>query len=185
MNQAEKRVFLIRELLNELPRYKDTAIPTSPQEQKRLLDQGKKQAAEKTDRNNELLSQLNAMEARLKEISSLKIHIINYIRTKDVYQEYHQHGNSKKFAATHEQELAMHREAKKAFEALDLKKLPSVKSLSAEYESILEEKKRLYAEYRQVHEQMREMLTVRANMEQMLKQDEALKEQERSRANVR
>ena len=145
----------------------------------------KKQAAEKTDRNNELLSQLNAMEARLKEISSLKIHIINYIRTKDIYQEYHQHGNSKKFATAHEQELAMHREAKKAFEALDLKKLPSVKSLSAEYESILEEKKRLYAEYRQVHEQMREMLTVRANMEQMLKQDEALKEQERSRANVR
>ena len=44
---------------------------------------------------------------------------------------------------------------------------------------------RSYAEYRQVHEQMREMLTVRANMEQMLKQDEALKEQERSRANVR
>ena len=30
-----------------------------------------------------------------------------------------------------------------------------------------------------------QMLTVRANMEQMLKQDEALKEQERSRTNVR
>ena len=37
MNQTERRVFLIRELLNELPRYKDTAIPASPQEQKRLL----------------------------------------------------------------------------------------------------------------------------------------------------
>ena len=34
-------------------------------------------------------------------------------------------------------------------------------------------------------EQMTEMHTVRANMEQMLKQDEALKEQERSRTNVR
>ena len=79
----------------------------------------------------------------------------------------------------------MHREAKKAFDELGLKKLPTVKSLSEEYEKILEEKKRLYAEYRQVHEQMQEMLTVRANMEQMLKQDEAMKEQERSRANVR
>ena len=145
----------------------------------------KKQATEKTNRNNELLSQLNAMEARLKQISSLKIQIVNYVRTRDVYQEYRQHGYSKKFAAAHEQEIAMHREAKKAFDELGLKKLPTVKSLSEEYEKILEEKKRLYAEYRQVHEQMQEMLTVRANMEQMLKQDEAMKDQERSRANVR
>ena len=145
----------------------------------------KKQATEKTNRNNELLSQLNAMEARLKQISSLKIQIVNYVRTRDVYQEYRQHGYSKKFAAAHEQELAMHREAKKAFDESGLKKLPTIKSLSEEYEKILEEKKRLYTEYRQVHEQMQEMLTVRANMEQMLKQDEAMKDQERSRVNVR
>ena len=106
-------------------------------------------------------------------------------KTKDVYQEYHKHGNSKKFAAEHEQELVMHKAAKQAFDALGLKKLPTVKSLSAEYDQLVSEKKKLYAEYRQVHEQMTEMLTVRANMEQMLKQDEALKEQERSRANVR
>ena len=79
----------------------------------------------------------------------------------------------------------MHKAAKQAFDALGLKKLPTVKSLSAEYDQLVSEKKKLYAEYRQVHEQMTEMLTVRANMEQMLKQDEALKEQERSRANVR
>ena len=106
-------------------------------------------------------------------------------KTRDVYQEYHKHGNSKKFAAAHERELALHREAKKAFDALGLKKLPTIKSLSAEYEKLLGEKKRLYTEYRQVHEQMQEMLTVRANMEQMLKQDEAIREQERARANAR
>ena len=32
---------------------------------------------------------------------------------------------------------------------------------------------------------MQEMLTVRANMEQMLKQDEAIREQERARTNAR
>ena len=125
------------------------------------------------------------MEKRLKEISTLKIHITNYIRTRDVYQEYHKHGNSKKFADAHEQELMMHREAKKAFDALELKKLPSIKALSAEYEQVLDEKKKLYAEYKKVHDDMQEFLTVQANMEQMLQQDTAQKEQERNRTHAR
>ena len=145
----------------------------------------KKKASDATARNNELLKQINAIDRHLKEISTLKIHIINYVRTKDVYQEYHRHGNSKKFADTHEQELAMHREAKKAFDTLGFKKLPTVKSLSAEYEQQLAEKRKLYAEYQKVHAEMQEMLTVRANMEQILAQDEANKEQERNRQNVR
>ena len=94
-------------------------------------------------------------------------------------------GDSKKFEAAHEQELAMHREAKKAFDALGLKKLPSIKSLSEEYEQQLAEKRKLYAEYQKVHADMQELLTVRANMEQILQQDEANKEQERNRQNAR
>ncbi|MBR3739617.1 MAG: relaxase/mobilization nuclease domain-containing protein [Clostridia bacterium] len=145
----------------------------------------KKKATEATEKNNELLNQINAIDKRLKEISALKIHIINYVKTKDVYQEYHRHGNSRKFAEAHEQELAMHQEAKKAFDALGLNKLPTIKSLSAEYEQQLAEKRKLYAEYQKVHAEMQEMLTVRANMEQILQQDEAAKDQERSRINAR
>ena len=145
----------------------------------------KKKASEATERNNELLNQINAIDKHLKEISTLKIHIINYVRTREVYQEYHRHGNSKKFEAAHEQELAMHREAKKAFDALGLKKLPTIKSLTTEYEQQLAEKRKLYAEYQKVHAEMQEMLTARANMEHMLKQDEAIMEQERNRQNAR
>ena len=47
------------------------------------------------------------------------------------------------------------------------------------------EKRKLHAEYQKVHADMQEMLTVRANMEQILQQDAAQKEQERSRQNVR
>ena len=79
----------------------------------------------------------------------------------------------------------MHREAKKAFDELGLKKLPSIKSLSAEYERMLDEKKKLYAEYKKVHDDMQEFLTVQANMEQMLQQDTAQKEQERSHTHAR
>ena len=145
----------------------------------------KQKASERTQQNNDLLARINTIDHRLKEISDLKIQIINYVKTKDVYQEYHKHGNSKKFYAEHEQELAMHQAAKQVFNALGLKKLPTVKSLSAEYEQLLAEKKKLYPEYRKVHEEMQEMLTVRANMEQMLRQDEAMKEQEKHRMAIR
>ncbi len=145
----------------------------------------KKETSAKSQRNDELLTQINAIDVRLKQISDLKIQITNYIKTKDVYQEYHKHGNSKKFAAEHEQELAMHKTAKQAFDARGLKKLPTIKALSAEYDQLVADKKKLYVEYRQVHEQMTEMLTVRANMEQMLKQDEAIRQEEKSRATVR
>ena len=145
----------------------------------------KQESSEKARQNNELLSRINAIDDRLKEISDLKTQIINYVKTKDVYQEYHKHGNSKKFYAEHEQELAMHQAAKQAFNALGLKKLPTVKSLSAEYVQLLAEKKKLYPEYRKTREEMQEMLTVRANMEQMLKQDEAMREQDKDRASVR
>ena len=145
----------------------------------------KQKASERAQLNNDLLARINTIDHRLKEISDLKIQIINYVKTKDIYQEYHKHGNSKKFYAEHEQELAMHQAAKQAFNALGLKKLPTVKSLSAEYEQLLAEKKRLYPEYRKVHEEMQEMLTVRANMEQMLRQDEAMKEQEKHRMAIR
>lgn len=37
MTQMEKRLFLIRELLSELPQYEDMKIPADEEEQKRLL----------------------------------------------------------------------------------------------------------------------------------------------------
>ncbi len=37
MNQQERRIFLIREMLSEQPRYADIEIPENEQEQKRLL----------------------------------------------------------------------------------------------------------------------------------------------------
>lgn len=145
----------------------------------------KKQASEKARQTDDLLARINAIDDRMKEISDLKTQIINYVKTKDVYQEYHQHGNSKKFYAEHEQELAMHQAAKQAFNALGLKKLPTVKSLSAEFEQLVAEKKKLYPEYRKAREEMQEMLTVRANIEQMLKQDEAMLQEEKNRENAR
>ena len=49
-------------------------------------------------------------------------------------------------------------------------KLPTVKRLQAEYEALRAEKQTAYADYRRAKEEMRELLTIKANVDKLLKQ---------------
>ena len=51
-------------------------------------------------------------------------------------------------------------------------------SLQAEYAKLLEEKKKTYAEYRRSREEMRELLTAKANVDRLLKMDEEQKKEQ-------
>ena len=75
------------------------------------------------------------------EIAVLRTHIINYVKTREVYAAYRKAGYSKKFLAEHEADILLHKAAKQAFDDLGIKKLPTVKSLQAEYATLLEGKK--------------------------------------------
>jgi len=55
---------------------------------------------------------------------------------------------------------------------MGIKKLPKVKELQAEYAELLADKKKAYAEYRRSREEMRELLTAKANIDRPLKMDE-------------
>ena len=94
-----------------------------------------------SEKMNGLQSRIKADEARMSENAILQKQIINYVKTKDVYTEYRKAGYSKKFYNEHESEIIIHKAAKKAFDDLGLKKLPTVKSLKAEYAELLAEKK--------------------------------------------
>ena len=59
-------------------------------------------------------------------------------------------------------------EQKEAFNELNVKKLPTVKDLQAEYAQLLADKKTAYAEYRQARTAMRELLTVKNNVDRVL-----------------
>ena len=133
-----------------------------------------------TARFHELSGQIKAAEKRIAEIAVLRPHIINYSKTRDVYVAYRKAGYSKKFLAEHEADILLHKAAKKAFDELGLKKIPTVKSLQAEYAKLLEEKKKAYGEYRQARDEMRELLTVKANVDRLLgtEEQEAEKEKE-------
>ena len=107
----------------------------------------------------ELLDQMNAAQKRLTEIDVLRRHVLNYARTREIFQQYKASGYSKKFLNEHQQEIDRHRAAKRAFNELGLQKLPSKKSLDMEYSQLLAKKKEAYAAYRDAREQARELLT--------------------------
>ena len=136
---------------------------------------------EATARCNGLLDQIKAAEQRMAEIAVLKSHIINYSKTREVYVAYRKAGYSKAFRAEHESEILLHQAAKKYFDGLGLKKLPTVKSLQAEYAALLAEKKSAYADYRKARDEMRELLTVKANVDRLMGYEEQEKEAEATR----
>ncbi len=129
-------------------------------------------AAAATAHHNELSGKIKAAEKRMAEIAVLRTHIINYAKTRQVYVEYRKAGYSKKFREEHESDILLHQAAKKAFDEMGIKKLPKVKDLQIEYASLLEEKKKDYAEYRRSREEMRELLTAKANVDRLLNMEE-------------
>ena len=85
--------------------------------------------------------------------------------------DYRKAGYSKKFREEHEEEILLHQAAKNAFDEMGVKKLPKVKELQTEYAKLLEEKKKTYTEYRRSREEMRELLTAKANVDRVLKME--------------
>ena len=61
---------------------------------------------------------------------------------------------------------------KKAFDEWNLRKLPTVKNLNAEYTDLVKQKKTLYAEYSAVRSEMRELRIHKSNVEKILGIDE-------------
>ena len=68
----------------------------------------------------------------------------------------------------HGDEIRLHQAAKEAFNELNVKKLPTVKELQTEYAKLLADKKKAYGEYRQARSAMRELLTVKNNVDRVL-----------------
>lgn len=98
-----------------------------------------------------------------------------------VYVGYRKAGYSAQYRAAHEPEILLHQAAKKAFDAQKLDKLPTVKSLNAEYAALLAQKKANYAEYRKLRTETRELLTAKANVDALLGREKQPHQKEKSR----
>ena len=139
-----------------------------------LLDLAELQrkTADVTAKYHELSDKIKSAEARMKEISEMKTQIIAYMKTREVYDGYRKSGYSMAYYAEYESEILLHKAAKKAFDEWNLRKLPTVKNLNAEYTDLVKQKKTLYAEYSAVRSEMRELLIHKCNVEKILGIDE-------------
>ena len=133
-----------------------------------------------SDRFGEITDKQKALEARLVEIAALKKHIINYSKTKDVYAEYRKSGYSKKFFEDHREAITLCKAAKEAFSQIE-GKIPKIKDLNLEYNQVLQEKKKTYAEYRQAKQEMKEMQIAKYNVDQFLKSEEQRQQEEKQK----
>lgn len=146
-------------------------------------DELAKRTEEASARYHDIGSQIKEIEKRMEETAAMRRHIINYVKTKDVYTAYRKAGYSKKFYAAHESDILIHKAAKQAFDELKIEKLPTVKMLQERYAALEAERKTAYSSYRQAREDMRNLLTAKANVDRLLGYDaritETEKEQER------
>ena len=132
------------------------------------LDELSAAATNATERFNSLKSQIKAAETRMVEIRTLQTHIRNYYKTLDTFKAYRQSSYSKAYLAEHEGDILLHRASKKAFNELGLKKLPTIKTLQEEYNHLQENKKSAYVDYHKYQNEMRELMTHKANAEYVL-----------------
>ena len=152
------------------------------QEQKiSSADELQDRAAAATERYHAMGDSIKAAEARLTEIAVLKTHIINYAKTRPVYDAYRKSGYSKKFLEAHREEITLHKAAKAAFDEAGMKKLPKVKELDAEFSELLTKKKAAYPDYRKVRNEMQELVRAQKNVERFFAEEKPAQENEQVR----
>ncbi|MGI6497598.1 MAG: relaxase/mobilization nuclease domain-containing protein [Oscillospiraceae bacterium] len=118
-------------------------------------------------KEKELSAKITEDQNRLAEINILKTHIVNYSKTRDVYVAYRKSGYSKKYLEEHEPDIIIHKAAKKAFDEMSMKKLPTIKSLQVEFSNLLTSKKTAYAELKKVRDELRDLTVHKANYEEL------------------
>ncbi len=134
-----------------------------------------------TARYHELGDSIKAAETRMAEIAVLRTHIVNYARTRPVYDAYRKAGYSKRFLEAHREEITLHKAAKAAFDEPGLKKLPKAKDLSIEYAELLKKKKEAYPDYRKARDEMQELMKAQKNVEMFFAEEKNTAEKEPAR----
>ena len=141
----------------------------------------RERAAEATERYHAMGDSIKAAETRMTEIAVLRTHIVNYARTRPVYDAYRKAGYSKRFLEAHREEITLHKTAKAAFDEAGLKKLPKAKDLSIEYAELLKKKKEAYPDYRKARDEMQELMKAQKNVEIFFAEEKDTAEKEPTR----
>lgn len=121
------------------------------------------------ERFHGLTEKLHTTEAALSKASELMGAVVDYAKTRPVFDGYKAARYSKKYLAEHGDELATYRAARAAMNTLlDGGKLLPMAKLKEEWRKLAVKKKALYTEYHAAQRDMREALAVKTNIDHLL-----------------
>lgn len=113
--------------------------------------------------------ELKVVEARLREVQPLIKNISNYQRLKPVYDAFQKAKDKSSFKAKHEAELVIFEAARSTLLAMQGdEKLPSLKTLQAEQQRLLDEQQRLYDERAKLKKEVKQIETIKSNVDTFL-----------------
>ena len=113
--------------------------------------------------------ELKVVEARLREVQPLIKNISNYQRLKPVYNAFQKAKDKPSFKAKHEAELVIFEAARSTLLAMQGdEKLPSLKTLQAEQQRLLDEQQRLYDERAKLKKEVKQIETIKSNVDTFL-----------------
>ena len=117
-------------------------------------------------------AELKTLEAALQDKKELQGYVLRYAKTKDVRDGLKAQRSDKARAAyrqKHESDFIIADAAARYFREHGIKKLPTYKSLQAEIEQLTADKNARYNDYREKKERVRELQTVKGNIDQMMR----------------
>lgn len=113
--------------------------------------------------------ELKAVEARLREVQPLIKNISNYQRLKPVYDAFQKAKDKPSFKTKHEAELVIFEATRSTLLAMQGdEKLPSLKTLQAEQQRLLEAQQRLYDERAKLKKEEKKIETIKSNVDTFL-----------------
>ena len=120
---------------------------------------------------NSVHAKLKAVESTLREKKDLQKQLLAYIKTKparDGLKAQKTEKARRNYREQHESDFIIAEAATRFFKAQGIQKLPASKALQTEIEQLTKEKNALYNEYREKKENVRELQTVKNNIDQIL-----------------
>ena len=123
---------------------------------------------------NSVHAELKTVESTLHEKKDLQKQLLAYIKTKparDGLKAQKTEKARKNYREQHESDFMIAEAATRYFKAQGIQKLPASKTLQTEIEQLTKEKNALYNEYREKKENVRELQTVKSNLDKILRRE--------------
>lgn len=139
-------------------------------------------AAQAADRFHTLSDSIKSTETAMRTNTELKAAVVDYAKTRPVFEGYKAAKYSRKYLAEHEAEIAAYRAARATMDRLlNGAKLPKMDTLKAVFQELASDKKKAYREYREAKKDMQEIITVKSNIDHLLGLTDGQKNKEMER----